>query len=144
MRKDKAFADEVVGELKRNGVQDEKILKLLHDCATTGTRRVEKLAQRAGVARRTLQREFDRTKLGSPNEWIQLIGILRVMRQLEKAPDGSIRAAAIACGYPDPFTFSNQMHRLLNIRPAAAREAKLTLSQLVDRWFTLREGQVAS
>jgi len=83
-------------------------------------RSVTGLARRIGTSRRTLGRRMERWALPSPSRWVQFSRLLHVCLQLQR-PGVSVARAASACGYPDPFTLSNQMKRVLGLRPSEAR-----------------------
>lgn len=134
----KPFHDVATDEL-RPFVTDEAVLELLRSAARNRIRRVSELAASAGVSRRTLQREFERHGLPEPSQWVQLIGMLEGMHALMTNPDMTVRVAAKEiAGYPDPFTFSNQMVRLVGVRPTAAIEQKLSMRSLIQKWITLQ------
>lgn len=119
----------------RDHVPDERLLALIQITARKRIRRVSEMAAEAGCSRRTMQREFERFALPEPSQWIQIIALLDAMYTLISEPGTTIKVAAKAAQYPDPFTFSNQMKRVLGIRPAAAVADGTTLRALVDLWM---------
>lgn len=144
MRKDESFARWIVTEIRRKGITDERVLELLYSIAYNGVRRVERLAADAGISRRSMQREFVRAGLREPSQWIQMVNMMRTMKMLIEAPRLSVRAAARATGYPDPFTFSNQMIRIVGVRPTAAIERNMSTRDLIDEWFVKQDRRVFS
>lgn len=125
----------------RDVVPDEKMLGIIHDIAHKRLRRVSDMAEHTGIQLRTLRREFDRYALPQPSQWVQLVNMLCAMLPLIDQEKTTIREASKAAGYPDQFTFSNQMHRIVGIRPAAALEQGLTSRDLIQRWMDVQAGK---
>jgi AraC-like DNA-binding protein len=82
---------------------------------------VAKLCREMYTSRRTLGRHFEALRLPVPSHWLQFARILHVA---VKAHDHrtAFSRLAVAAGYPDGFTMSNQMKRLIGYRPSEMRE----------------------
>ncbi len=84
-------------------------------------RTVTALARGLYMSRRALGRRLMTRGLPVPSHWLQIARILRVAVRLQNS-DASIVTLAYAAGYPDGFSMSNQMHRLIGYRPSQLRE----------------------
>lgn len=113
---------EVVEYLTENGILTEGPAK--HAIAllfiTPGVRSVQTWVNHCSTSRRTLVRWMERAGLPSPTRWVQFVGQVRAIRLMQRTGCTAMRAA-YALGYPDPFTLSHQMHRVLGMRPGEAR-----------------------
>ena len=100
-------------------------------------RSVSMLATRMYASRRTLGRRFAAAGLPVPSHLLQFARLLHVALRLQESDTTAFR---VAChyGYPDGFTMSNQMKRLLGCRPSEIRQC-LGWEWIVERWLT-REG----
>lgn len=83
------------------------------------------------LSRRTIGRYLAWAGFPKPTEWAQLACLLRAQRTLQRY--GKVNRAAYAAGYPDPFTYSNQMHRVIGCRPKQVR--MLSPDQLMSAWI---------
>ena len=70
-----------------------------------------------------------------PSHWLQFCRILRTAIKLQNC-DAPLHEVARSLGYPDGFTLSNQMDRLVGIRPSLARE-RLGWEWVVEAWLQL-------
>jgi transcriptional regulator GlxA family with amidase domain len=97
------------------------------------TTSVSKLARRLYVSRRTMGRHFSAAGLPVPSHWLQFARLLLVSFRLQ---DNRHTVARIATrlGYPDGFTLSNQMKRLLDCRPSDIRN-RLGWEWIVEMWI---------
>ena len=95
---------------------------------------ISKLARRMYTSRRTLGRYFDLNGLPVPSHWLQLARLLYVCALIQEKRDVPIFRAAVQLGYPDGFTMSNQMKRLIGCRPSDARD-NLGLSWIIEEWL---------
>ena len=84
-------------------------------------RSVTALARSMYVSRRALGRRFLSRGLPVPSHWLHLGRLLRVSIRLQNSRD-SIFSIAYEFGYPDGFSVSNQMERIIGVRPYEARE----------------------
>jgi len=91
------------------------------------------LARSLYLSRRALGRRMKREGLPVPSHWLQFSRVLRASIRLQTTTDNLFRTA-YALGYPDGFTLSNQMKRLIGIRPS---EAKMHLGWewIVEAWL---------
>ncbi len=91
------------------------------------------LAKNLYMSRRALGRRLMNQGLPVPSHWLQIARILRATIKLQNSDDSLFRVAT-ALGYPDGFSLSNQMSRLLGVRPLEARE-KLGWEWLFETWL---------
>ena len=90
------------------------------------------------LSRRALGRRFRDRGLPVPSHWLQFSRVLRASMALQGS-GASLFDVARSIGYPDGFTLSNQMDRLLGVRPSFVRE-RLGWEWVVEAWL-LREQQ---
>jgi len=100
---------------------------------------VTKLARRMYASRRTLGRHFAAAGLPVPSHWLQFARVLHVCLHLQ-TDESAIFRIATRFGYPDGFTLSNQMKRLIGYRPSEIREY-LGWEWIVETWLR-KEGAV--
>ena len=86
-------------------------------------RTVTGLARGLYMSRRALGRRLMTRGLPVPSHWLQIARVLRVAGLLQNC-DTSIVSLAYGAGYPDGFSMSNQIHRLVGYRPSQIREYK--------------------
>jgi AraC-like DNA-binding protein len=98
---------------------------------------VNALARSLYVSRRALGRRFGALGLPVPSHILHFGRVLRayVRSQEENLP---LSAIAFDLGYPDAFSLSNQMNRLVGVRPSEARK-RLGWEWLIESWLE-REG----
>jgi len=92
------------------------------------------LSRRLYTSRRTLGRYFESQQLPVPSHWLQFARLLYVAARLQANPHVPVFRVAIQLGYPDGFTMSNQMRRLVGCRPTDARE-NLGFEWFVEEWM---------
>ena len=97
-----------------------------------GTRSITALSRRMYLSRRTLGRHFELQGIPVPSHWLQMARLLHVAVRLQRERVTAFRAA-VAVGYPDGFTMSNQLTRLLGCRPREVREC-LGWEWIVESW----------
>lgn len=97
------------------------------------TRSIAKLALLASTSRRTLGRRFAELGLPVPSHWLQFARLLHVAVRLQNEQTAAFRIAA-RFGYPDGFTMSNQMKRLIDLRPTDIRQC-LGWEWIVEAWL---------
>lgn len=96
---------------------------------------VTKLANRMYASRRTLGRRFAAEKLPVPSHLLQFARLLHVALAIQREA-GTVFRIASSYGYPDGFTMSNQMKRLIGCRPSELR-GRLGWEWLVESWLHL-------
>lgn len=96
-------------------------------------RTVSGLARGLYMSRRALGRRFLREGLPVPSHWLQFGRILRVALDLQR-PGATLMAVAFDHDFPDGFSLSNQMKRLLGLRPSDVG-GKLGWEWIVERWL---------
>ncbi|MDE2875836.1 MAG: hypothetical protein OXU69_17035 [Gemmatimonadota bacterium] len=101
-------------------------------------RTIAALAKSLYMSRRALGRRLLNQGLPVPSHWLQVSRILRATIRLQNSESSLFRVAS-SLGYPDGFSLSNQMSRLLGIRPLEARE-KLGWEWILETWLA-REAQ---
>ena len=93
--------------------------------------RVQLLADRLGVGRRTLVRRLRSSGLPAPHAWIVLARTLHAHRVILRG--GTLKEAAMTAGFPDQFTMSNAIHRISRFRPSEMDSVRW--QQLVEVWI---------
>jgi AraC-like DNA-binding protein len=131
--------------LDRRGVlTDERARKAVFGIlkASGEVRTVAQLARALAVSRRTLGRHFSVAGLPAPSHWLQFGRLFRasVLLQRERL---SVSRAATSLGYPDGFTLSNQMKRLIGHRPMQVK-ALLGWRWVVEAWLTMERMNIGS
>ena len=94
---------------------------------------VTDLARRLHTSRRTLGRHFSAAGLPVPSHWLQFARLLYATSRLQTEKTTVFRIAARA-GYPDGFTLSNQMKRVIGHRPSEIRTL-LGWEWVVESWI---------
>ena len=95
---------------------------------------VSKLARKLYTSRRTLGRFFEAEGLPVPSHWLQFARLLHVAVMIQDRQEMPIFRAATQVGYPDGFTMSNQMKRLIGCRPTDVRE-NLGWEWILEEWL---------
>lgn len=104
-------------------------------------RSVAAMARSMYMSRRALGRRFMSLGLPVPSHWLQVSRLLRVVVRLQNT-DASVFSVAYEFGYPDGFSVSNQMSRLVGCRPTEARE-RLGWEWFLEAWLR-READAGS
>lgn len=107
-------------------------VRRIFECAPETTS-ISQLARRLYTSRRTLGRHFSNAGLPVPSHWLQLGRLLRATLHLQ-TDDSAIFRIASRTGYPDGFTMSNQMKRLIGCRPTEVRQ-RLGWEWVVESWI---------
>lgn len=94
---------------------------------------ITRLCRQLYTSRRTLGRHFSRAGLPVPSHWLQFARLLHVALRLQRERTAVFRMA-LRAGYPDGFTFSNQMKRLVDCRPSEIRDLP-GWEWLVEAWI---------
>jgi AraC-like DNA-binding protein len=97
------------------------------------TRTVTELSRAMYLSRRALGRRLANRGLPVPSHWLQMARVLRLVNRLQNS-DANIFSIAYEFGYPDGFSVSNQMHRLVGFRPSVARE-HLGWEWVLEAWL---------
>jgi AraC-like DNA-binding protein len=132
----RSLADSVMRYLKRRGVLRteevgravQRIFELAPETAS-----ISRLARRLYTSRRTLGRHFAAARVPVPSHWLQFARLLHVSVHLQNDSSAIFRLATRA-GYPDGFTLSNQMKRLIGFRPSEVRE-RLGWEWILEAWL---------
>jgi AraC-like DNA-binding protein len=117
---------------------------LVHDRdVLTEIRRIFELAPRTPTiallcrqlytSRRTLGRHFEACQLPVPSHWLQFARLLHVILRAQSETTAIFRLATRA-GYPDGFTLSNQMRRLVGWRPSELRSV-YGFEWILEEWL---------
>lgn len=126
----------VVGHLADRGVlRTQRGRSLIHkvfELAPT-VPSISKLSRKLYTSRRTLGRYFEAEGLPVPSHWLQFARLIHVSALIQEKQDLPIFKAALQVGYPDGFTMSNQMKRLIGCRPTDVREC-LGLNWIIEEW----------
>lgn len=96
-------------------------------------RTVSAVARSVYLSRRALGRRFHDRGLPAPSRWLQVFRLLRAAILLQ-GTDLSLAEIARTLSYPDGFTLSNQMERLVGVRPSLARE-RLGWEWFFESWL---------
>jgi AraC-like DNA-binding protein len=91
------------------------------------------LARRMYTSRRTLGRHFSADRVPVPSHWLQFGRLIHVCLQLQCDSSAIFRIAHRA-KYPDGFTMSNQMKRIIGVRPSQVREM-VGWEWIVESWL---------
>ena len=94
---------------------------------------VSALSRSLYLSRRALGRRLMTRGLPVPSHWLQIGRLLRVAIKLQNS-DATISSIAYEFGYPDAFSVSNQMLRIVGCRPSTARE-RLGWEWLIEAWL---------
>ena len=94
---------------------------------------VKVLARSLYLSRRALGRRFAARGLPVPSHWLQFGRQLLLASALHNSSD-SLSSLACSLGFPDGFAASNQMYRLIGIRPSTVR-SRLGWEWLVETWL---------
>ncbi len=101
--------------------------------ASAELRSIAGLARSVYMSRRALGRRFLTRGLPVPSHWLHFARVLRAAIRLQNS-DESALSIAYELGYPDAFSLSNQMLRLVGHRPTVAREC-LGWEWLLEAWL---------
>jgi len=96
-------------------------------------RSITALSRSMYLSRRALGRRLMTRGLPVPSHWLQLGRLLRLAVKLQNS-DANLFSLACEAGYPDGFSVSNQMHRLIGYRPTQVRE-HLGWEWLLEEWL---------
>jgi len=85
------------------------------------------------LSRRALGRRLTTRGLPVPSHWLQMGRLVRVGIRLQNS-EATVSSVAFEHGYPDGFSMSNQMERLIGYRPSEVRR-RLGWEWLVEAWL---------
>jgi AraC-like DNA-binding protein len=105
-----------------------KTLELSEDVRT-----VSALSRSLYLSRRALGRRFLERGIPVPSHWLHFGRVLRACVQLQNMKS-SLFDVASDLSYPDGFALSNQMSRLVGVRPSVAREY-LGWEWILESWL---------
>jgi AraC-like DNA-binding protein len=105
-----------------------KTLELSDDVRT-----VSALSRSLYLSRRALGRRFLERGIPVPSHWLHFGRVLRACVQLQNMKSSLFDVAA-ELSYPDGFALSNQMSRLVGVRPSVAREY-LGWEWILESWL---------
>lgn len=106
--------------------------------AAPHTRSIQSLSRRLCQSRRTVGRFFQARNLPVPSHWLQFARVLHVAIQLQNT-NLNIGRVSARFGYPDGFTMSNTMKRLIGYRPSFVRE-HLGWEWILEAWWRRERG----
>ena len=135
-REPSCLASGVVGYLEWRGFPLDGITRSLLRRTVQLSSQVQTIAalsRNLYISRRGLGRKFVSSDLPVPSRWLNVSRILRATIRLQNS-EASLFSVAIALGYADGFSLSNQMKRLCGIRPTEARE-RLGWEWVLERWL---------
>ena len=127
---------EVMDYLKWRGINvDIEVRRLIRKTIDLSSelRSITALARSLYLSRRALGRRFLTNSLPVPSHWLHFGRVLRAALRLQSSAV-TLAEAASRFGYPDGFALSNQMHRLVGVRPSEARRY-LGWDWLVEAWI---------
>jgi len=130
------LAAEVTDYIRWRGVtRDQNTLRLVRQIIdlSNSVRTVDALARSMFMSRRALGRKLTAEGLPVPSHWLQAARLLRLTLKLQNS-DASLFSLACAAGYPDGFSVSNQMKRLVGTRPSIVRE-HLGWEWVLEAWL---------
>jgi AraC-like DNA-binding protein len=96
-------------------------------------RSVSAMSRSLYLSRRAIGRRFMSRGLPVPSHWLQMARLLRVAAKLQNS-EATVASIAIDHGYPDGFSVSNQMERLIGHRPSEIRE-RLGWEWILEAWL---------
>lgn len=117
--------------LKLDPETRELITKIGQKASTTKTLRG--LCKKVYLSRRALGRRFHQRGLPVPSHWLQFFRLIHSLGLLQAGEDNA-QTVARKMGYPDGFTLSNQMNRLIGVRPSLAKN-RLGWEWFVEAWL---------
>lgn len=130
------LASEVTDYLRWRGLGiDRDTIQLLRRILDLSAelRSITAVSRSMYLSRRALGRRLTIRGLPVPSHWLQVGRLLRVAIRLQNT-DATVASVAFEHGYPDGFSLSNQMERLLGHRPSDVRQ-RLGWEWLVESWL---------
>jgi AraC-like DNA-binding protein len=137
-REPEVLPDELLEYLGWRGIRTDletrRIIRRIVELSDS-IRTLSGLARGVYLSRRALGRRFRDRGLPVPSHWLQFCRILRAAIRLQNS-QFSLHEISRSLGYPDGFTLSNQMDRIVGIRPSAARE-RLGWEWIAESWLRM-------
>jgi AraC-like DNA-binding protein len=96
-------------------------------------RTISAVARSMYLSRRALGRRLMSRGLPVPSHWLHVGRLLRLALRLQNT-DATVASVAFELGYPDGFSASNQMERLVGWRPSTVRE-RLGWEWVLEAWL---------
>jgi AraC-like DNA-binding protein len=130
------FASEVMDYLAWRGIvldQDTRHVVRRTLELSSDVRTVSALSRSLYLSRRALGRRFLERGIPVPSHWLHLGRVLRACIQLQNI-NANLFDVASDLSYADGFALSNQMSRLLGVRPSVAREY-LGWEWILEAWL---------
>ena len=131
----------IVNYLGRRGVlrdaKSRSLIGKIFELAPT-VPSISALSRRLYTSRRSLGRYFESERLPVPSHWLQFARLLYVATSLQANYDVPVFRIAVQLGYPDGFTMSNQMRRLVGCRPTEVRE-NLGYEWFIEEWLDMEK-----
>jgi len=131
-----SMGSDVLDYLKWRGLRlDQETRQVLGRIAVLSeeVRTLGAVARGLYMSRRALGRRFHDRGLPAPSRWLQIYRQLRAAQMLQSS-DRSLGEIARCLGYPDEFTLSNQMDRMVGVRPSLVRE-RLGWEWFFESWL---------
>ena len=130
------FGGEVTEYLRWRGVETDldtrRLIRKTLDLSGE-LRSVSALARSLYISRRALGRRFLTRGLPVPSHWLHFARALRASLALQD-PGQKLQNVATGLGYPDGFSLSNQMQRLMGLRPSIMRDC-FGWEWIVEAWL---------
>jgi len=131
-----SLGTDVLDYLKWRGLRlDQETRQVLGRIAVLSeeVRTLGAVARGLYMSRRALGRRFHDRGLPAPSRWLQIYRQLRAAQMLQSC-ERSLGEIARCLGYPDEFTLSNQMDRMVGVRPSLVRE-RLGWEWFFESWL---------
>jgi AraC-like DNA-binding protein len=109
-----------------------RIGELSEEITTLGS-----VARSLYTSRRSMGRRFQIRGLPAPSHWLKLFRILRAAILMQRT-GLSLQDVARNLHYPDAFTLSNQMYRLIGVRPEVVRD-RVGWEWILESWIVREE-----
>ncbi len=136
------FPEEFVDFLLWRGLQLDKETRRIVRRTVELARHIstlEALSRNIYLSRRALGRRFYRSGLPVPSHWLQVARLLWACIKLQSC-EAPLSQLARTFHYPDAFTLSNQMERMIGVRPSLVRE-RFGWEWLVEEWLRTEWGR---
>lgn len=130
------LAAEVTDYLRWRGIlADSNLARLVRQMVDLSieVQTITGLARRLYISRRALGRRLVKHGLPVPSHWLQAARLLRLATRLQNTQT-SVFSVAYQAGYPDGFSVSNQMYRLIGYRPSQVRRF-LGWEWILEAWL---------
>jgi AraC-like DNA-binding protein len=112
-----------------------EIVRIFELAPRTST--INKLCRDLFLSRRTLGRHFEACGIPVPSHWLQFARLLHVVLRAQSERLAMFKIA-LSAGYPDGFTLSNQLKRMIGYRPREVRQL-IGFEWLLERWLHLEK-----